>query len=162
ISRDFPVLRFFTTAPVTPLPCPPRIFSTTVSQSQAILGFLNARSCMIFEARRAPRRWTTVTLEANLVRKVASSMAVSPPPTTTARGSRLAREAYRAAVKPAGPEPRMTTRYCVFFMDEIPPAEHGRQDSITGARGSLDSPRGGRYGLAMPTAARIDVLLSIL
>ena len=67
----------------------------------------------------------------------------------------MAREAYRAAVKPAGPEPRMTTRYCVFFMDEIPPAEHGRQDSITGARGSLDSPRGGRYGLAMPTAAPV-------
>src|SRR2546426_1665147 len=44
----------------------------------------------------------------------------------------------------------------------VPPAEHGRQDSITGARGSLDSPPGRRYGLDMPTAARIDGLLSIL
>src|SRR5207249_6520031 len=38
----------------------------------------------------------------------------------------------------------------------------GRQDSITGARRSLDSPRDRRYGLVMPTAARIDALLSIL
>ena len=38
---------------------------------------------MIFEARSSSRRWTTVTLVANLVRKIASSIAVSPPPTTT-------------------------------------------------------------------------------
>ncbi len=37
---------------------------------------------MIFEARSSSRRWTIVTFEANLVRKVASSMAESPPPTT--------------------------------------------------------------------------------
>ena len=37
---------------------------------------------MIFEARSWSRRCTMVTLLANLVRKVASSMAVSPPPTT--------------------------------------------------------------------------------
>ena len=43
---------------------------------------------MILEARSSLRRWTTVTLEANLVRKVASSMAVSPPPTTTTSLSR--------------------------------------------------------------------------
>jgi hypothetical protein len=37
---------------------------------------------MIFEARSASRRCTTFTFDANLVRKVASSIAVSPPPTT--------------------------------------------------------------------------------
>ena len=43
---------------------------------------------MIFDARSSSRRWTTVTLVANLVRKTASSMAVSPPPTTTSSLSR--------------------------------------------------------------------------
>ena len=38
---------------------------------------------MIFEARNSSRRWTTVTLEANFARKIASSIALSPPPTTT-------------------------------------------------------------------------------
>ena len=37
---------------------------------------------MIAEARNSGRRWTTLTLPANFDRKVASSMAVSPPPTT--------------------------------------------------------------------------------
>ena len=37
---------------------------------------------MIFDARSVSRRWTTVTCEANRVRKIASSIAESPPPTT--------------------------------------------------------------------------------
>ena len=37
---------------------------------------------MIFDARSVSRRWTTVTFEANFVRKIASSSAESPPPTT--------------------------------------------------------------------------------
>ena len=37
---------------------------------------------MIAEARNSLRRWTTSTLEANFDRKIASSIAVSPPPTT--------------------------------------------------------------------------------
>ena len=40
-----------------------------------------ARSSMIFEARKSARRCTTVTLEANFDRKIASSIAESPPPT---------------------------------------------------------------------------------
>ena len=40
-----------------------------------------ARSSMIFEARNSSRRWTTVTFEANFDRKIASSIAESPPPT---------------------------------------------------------------------------------
>ena len=41
-----------------------------------------ARWSMIAEARNSARRWTMPTLPANLARKVASSIAVSPPPTT--------------------------------------------------------------------------------
>ena len=40
-----------------------------------------ARSSMIFEARNSSRRCTIVTLEENLARKIASSIAESPPPT---------------------------------------------------------------------------------
>ena len=40
-----------------------------------------ARSSMIFEARNSSRRWTTTTFELNFARKIASSMALSPPPT---------------------------------------------------------------------------------
>ncbi len=46
-----------------------------------------ARSSMIFEARKSARRCTTVTLEANLERKMASSIAESPPPTITVEAS---------------------------------------------------------------------------
>ena len=44
---------------------------------------LRASKAMQTKARSSSRRCTTVTLVANLVRKVASSMAVSPPPTTS-------------------------------------------------------------------------------
>ena len=47
-----------------------------------------ARSCMILEARRVSRRCTIVTLRANLVRNVASSIAESPPPITAMSCSR--------------------------------------------------------------------------
>src|SRR5690606_39374613 len=39
-------------------------------------------SCMIFEARSSSRRCTNTTSDANFVRKFASSIAESPPPTT--------------------------------------------------------------------------------
>ena len=57
--------------------------STVLLQIHAILGFARARSCMIIEARRVSRRWSTVTRLANFVRKIASSIAESPPPTTS-------------------------------------------------------------------------------
>ena len=47
-----------------------------------MFGWARARSSMIFEARNSSRRWTSVTLAANLDRKIASSIAESPPPTT--------------------------------------------------------------------------------
>ena len=57
--------------------------ATSEFQAKLILGLAAARSAMILEARSASRRCTTVTDSANRVRKVASSIAVSPPPTTT-------------------------------------------------------------------------------
>ena len=56
--------------------------STSLFQAKVIFGSANARSCIAFDARRASRRWTTVTELAKRERKVASSIAVSPPPTT--------------------------------------------------------------------------------
>ena len=47
-----------------------------------------ARSCMILLARSSSRRWMIVTVRANFVRKVASSIAESPPPTTAMSWSR--------------------------------------------------------------------------
>ena len=47
-----------------------------------------ARWSMIADARNSGRRWTMSTLPANLDRKVASSIAVSPPPTTIVSWSR--------------------------------------------------------------------------
>ena len=43
---------------------------------------------MTLDARSSPRRWMTVTLSANRVRKSASSRAESPPPTTAISFSR--------------------------------------------------------------------------
>ena len=40
-----------------------------------------ARSSMIFEARNSSRRLTITTFEENFARKIASSIAESPPPT---------------------------------------------------------------------------------
>ncbi len=61
---------------------------TTLFSAHLIFGFASARSTMIRLARRASRRCTTVTDFANRVRKVASSIAVSPPPTTAMSWSR--------------------------------------------------------------------------
>ena len=77
-----PVFRLRTIAPVTPWPGPPRTFSITLSSIHAIFAFVLARCCMTLLARSSSRRWTIVTFVANFVRKVASSIAVSPPPTT--------------------------------------------------------------------------------
>ena len=55
---------------------------------KSIFGLSMARLSMIREARNPGRRCTMLTLLANLVRKVASSMAESPPPTTISSLSR--------------------------------------------------------------------------
>jgi hypothetical protein len=74
--------------PVTAGLSVPRISTTSAFQMKRILGFLRARSCMIFDARSASRRCTTTTSLAKRVRNIASSIAVSPPPTTMTRRSR--------------------------------------------------------------------------
>ena len=51
--------------------------------SHSMLGTARARSSMIREARKSSRRWTIVTVEENLARNIASSIAESPPPTIT-------------------------------------------------------------------------------
>ena len=56
--------------------------ATSLFHRNSIFGLAKARSCMVFEARSVSLRWMTMTLSANFVRKVASSMAESPPPTT--------------------------------------------------------------------------------
>ena len=55
---------------------------TTYGVTSSMLSVSFARSSMIAEARNSGRRWTMLTLPANFDRKMASSMAVSPPPTT--------------------------------------------------------------------------------
>lgn len=60
----------------------PWISATSLSQANLIFGSAKARSCIALEARRLSRRWTMVTDLAKRERKVASSIAVSPPPTT--------------------------------------------------------------------------------
>ena len=61
---------------------------TEVFHRKSIFGLAKARCCMTLEARSSPRRWMTVTLSANRVRKRASSRAESPPPTTAISCSR--------------------------------------------------------------------------
>jgi hypothetical protein len=60
----------------------PRTSVTCVFHAKRIFSLAKARSCMILDARSESRRCTMVTLEAKRVRKSASSMAESPPPTT--------------------------------------------------------------------------------
>jgi hypothetical protein len=66
----------------------PTASRTSLSHSKRILSLLKARCCMTLLARSVSRRCTMVTDRAKRVRKVASSTAVSPPPTTTMSWSR--------------------------------------------------------------------------
>ena len=79
-SRVSPVTVSRNVTPVTA--SSPWISSIVAFHTTSILGLASARSCMIFDARNSSRRCTIVTLEANFVRNVASSIAESPPPTT--------------------------------------------------------------------------------
>ena len=65
----------------------PRTSETVAFHSKVIFGLFRARSAMTREARRASRRCTTTTSDAKFVRKVASSIAESPPPMTARRRS---------------------------------------------------------------------------
>ena len=105
--------RSFDVSPVTvsrrarPRPCrSPMTSSTALFHTKLILGLAKARSCMIFEARSSSRRWTSVTLVAKLVRKLASSMAESPPPTTAISWSRKKKPSQVAQVETPWPRRR--------------------------------------------------------
>ncbi len=54
----------------------------TYGVTSSMLSVWRARSSMIAEARNSGRRCTIETFSANFDRNVASSIAVSPPPTT--------------------------------------------------------------------------------
>ena len=101
-----PVTTLRTTAPSS-LVSPTRS-STTVFHIISILGFDSARSCMIFEARSASRRWIMVTFDANLVRNVASSTAESPPPTTAISWPRKKKPSHVAQVDSPCPSSRLS------------------------------------------------------
>ena len=81
-SEIAPVLTFFNRRPVTSFRPTSRTASTTVSSTSSIFGFDLMRSDMILEALNSPRLCMSVTFDASLERYCASSMAVSPPPTT--------------------------------------------------------------------------------
>ena len=93
----------------TPASFVPLISRISVFHIISILSWLRTRFCMICEARNSPRRWISVTLDANLVRNKASSIAVSPPPTTTIGRSRKKNPSQVAhAETPLPPRPTGT------------------------------------------------------
>ena len=98
ISSSEPSRGSSSTAPVRP--CSPAIhFFTCLNVLISILGCFSALSYMTFEALNTSLRWMTVTLLANLVRKVASSIAESPPPTTMISSSRKKAPSHVAHVE---------------------------------------------------------------
>ena len=60
---------------------PARKALTVYGVRNSMFSVVCARSSMIFEARNSSRRFTIVTLDENFARKIASSIAESPPPT---------------------------------------------------------------------------------
>src|SRR5215212_9970710 len=72
----------------------PETFADPSTSSTAVFGWISifgcafARSSMILLARNVSRRWRRWTFEAKRVRNVASSRAVSPPPTAAISLSR--------------------------------------------------------------------------
>ena len=63
---------------------------------------------MIFEARNESRRWKRWTLVAKRVRNVASSNAVSPPPTTAISRSRKKKPSQVAHAETPRPRSRVS------------------------------------------------------
>src|SRR4028119_2345719 len=75
-----PVFAFLMRTPSTVVS--PRISSTVVSVRKVIFSFFSALSSMILDALNSSRRCMRKTSSANLASTPASSIAVSPPPTT--------------------------------------------------------------------------------
>ncbi len=110
-SRSDPSFVLLSRRPVTALPSP-TISSITTDRTSWILGFFRMRSCMILDARSSSRRWRTYTFVAYFVRKLASSMAVSPPPTTAISTPRKKKPSQVAHAE--------TPRPWYFFSDGMP------------------------------------------
>jgi hypothetical protein len=83
--------------------------STALFHANEIFSLAWARSAMIFEARSSSRRCTIVTERANLVRKVASSTAESPPPTTAMSWSRKKNPSHVAHQDTPRPDRRFSS-----------------------------------------------------
>ena len=107
-------------------------------------GWPKARSCMIFDARSSSRRWMSVTLSANLVRKIASSTAESPPPTTAMSWSRKKKPSQVAHVDTPWPSSALLVR-----QPEHQRLRAGGDDHACGPVGGL-----GGVGVADPDAER--------
>ena len=67
-----------------------------------------ARFCMMRLPRNSSRRWMITTSLANLVRKSASSSALSPPPTTATRLSRKKKPSQVAQAETPRPRSRVS------------------------------------------------------
>ena len=105
----------------------PSTSSTTVFQRTSIFGFANTRSCMIFDARSSLRRWMSVTFVAKRVRKLASSSAESPPPTTAIGRSRKKKPSHVAHGRHAVAEQAL-----LGFEAEHPRGRAGGDDHASG------------------------------
>ena len=82
---------------------------TAEFQAKLIFGSFSARRTMILLARSSPRRCTRVTERAKRVRKVASSIAESPPPTTAMSLSRKKKPSQVAHQETPCPERRSSS-----------------------------------------------------
>ena len=87
----------------------PLIPVTVLFHAKRIFGSASARSAMILLARSSSRRWTRVTVSANLVRKVASSRAESPPPTTAMSWPRKKKPSHVAHHETPCPDRRFSS-----------------------------------------------------
>ena len=88
----------------------PRTSKTTLFQSTSAFGELKIRFCIAFDARNSSRLWMMYTLEPNLVKKLASSRALSPPPTTASGWSRNAGKAPSHTAQALTPPPLLARR----------------------------------------------------
>ena len=134
-----PVRTFSTCAPARD--SSPSRSVTTVSHRNVIRSLASARSCMILEARSASRRWMTVTLVANLVRKRASSSAESPPPTTAISWPRKKNPSHVAHVDNPWPSSR-----ALRVQPQHERLRSGRHDDRVGPVGVLAHPDRERAG----------------
>ena len=106
-SRVVPSVVSVRVTPVSDLS--PWISETAEFQAKWIFGSFSARAAMILLARSSSRRCTRVTDLAKRVRKVASSTAESPPPTTAMSLSRKKKPSQVAHQETPWPDSRSSS-----------------------------------------------------